>query len=74
MSQFRHEFNSLRRLQLYVGFLNLVNRNVIFTYKLFCIGACIVFGYAAIAHFTDHIIFGVMYHVLFFNDLLLYVL
>ena len=74
MSPLRHALKSLRCLQLYVTFLNLVNRNVIFTFKLFCIGSCIVTGCAAISHFEEYPIFGVMYYVLFFDALRIYVL
>ena len=73
LSQLRHALKSLRRLQLYVTFLNLVNRNVIFTFKLFCIGTCIVSGYAAIAHFEKYPIFGVVFYVIFFDALQIYV-
>ena len=43
-----------------------------FTWKLFCIGTCIVTGYAAIAHFTDYPIFGIMYYAIFFDVLVIY--
>ena len=74
MRQLVGAYNSLRCQQLYVTYVNLVYRNVIFTWKLFCIGSCIVNGYAAIAHFTDDPIFGVMYCVIFFDDFIIYAL
>ena len=49
-----------------------MSQNVIFTCKLFCIGACIVSGYAAIAHFEDYPVYGVMYYVVFFDALQIY--
>ena len=64
----------MRRLQLFVTILNLVNRYLIFTCKLHCIGLAIVTGYAAIAHFTEYPVFGVMYYVIFFDLLLMYAL
>ena len=67
-------YTFLRQLQVYVTFVNLVNRNIIFTWKLFCIATSIVTGYAAIAHFTDFPLFGVMYYVIFFDVLLIYAL
>ena len=52
--------------------LNIVNRNLIFSWKLLCIGICIVTGYAAIAHFEEYPIFGVMYYVMCFEAALVY--
>ena len=49
-----------------------MNQNVIFTWKLVSIGICITNGYAAIAHFRDHPIFGVMYYGIFFDVALFY--
>ena len=42
--------DTLRGIQLYMTLLNVVNRQVIFTWKRVSIGAGIVCGYAAIAH------------------------
>ena len=53
---------------------NLVNRYVIFTWKIICIGATIICGYAAIAHFHEHPVFGVMYYVIFIDLNVIYVL
>ena len=50
----------LRYLQLYVQLLNMVNQDLIFTWKLLSLGMCIVNGYAAISHFGGYPIFGVM--------------
>ena len=52
--------------------LNTVNWNLVFTWKLVCIGAGIVSGYAAIAQFNDHPIFGVMYYVVLVDVVLIY--
>ena len=49
-----------------------MNRNLIFTAKLLCIGGGIFSGYAAIAHFNDHPIFGVMYYIVFLDLVLIY--
>ena len=38
-----------------------MNRNIIFTWKLLSISASIINGYAAVAHFKDHPLFGFMY-------------
>ena len=65
-------YKSLRHLQLFVTFLNLVNQYLILTWKLFCIGLGIASGYAAIAHFTDYPMFGLMYYALFFDVLMFY--
>ena len=67
-------YESLRHLQLFVTSFNVVNRSLIFSWKLFCISTCIVTGYAAIAHFNDYPLFGVMYYVIFFDALLIYTL
>ena len=65
---------SLRRLQLYILLLNIVNRQLIFTWKIVCIGICIVSGYAGIAHFSEHVVFGIMYYALLFEGSLIYTL
>ena len=52
--------------------LNIVHQDLIFTFKLLSLGICIVSGYAAIAHFGDYPIFGVMYCVLFFDSAIIY--
>ena len=74
MSLLQRSYKSIRNLQLFIGLFNQVNRHVIFTGKLLSIGVGITGGYAAIAHFKDYPIFGVMYYVLFVNVLMSYTL
>ena len=62
----------LRCIQLYVTVLNKVNRYLIFTYKVLSLGMTIVSGYAAIAHFRDHPMFGAMFYTLFCDGTLVY--
>ena len=57
---------------MYVTLLNSVNRQLILTSKLFALVSGIFCGYAAIAHFNDHPIFGVMYYVFVINSVLVY--
>ena len=66
--------DSLRHVQLYMTLLNVVNRQLIFSWKLVSIGAGIVTGYAAIVHFGDYPIFGILYCVMLFDDVLIYTL
>ena len=73
MERIWHTYRTLRCLQLYVRILNVVNRNIIFTWKLVCIGVSIMCGYAGIAHFKDHPIFGLMYYVIFLDASLVYI-
>lgn len=48
--------------------LNSVNSyDLIFTWKLMSITMCIVSGFAAVAHFSEHPDFGVMYYVILFD-------
>ena len=47
--------------------MNVINQSLIFTWKLACLGISIITGYAAIAHFDEHPIFGIMYYVIFAN-------
>ena len=63
---------ALRTLQTYIGLLNTVNRNLIFTWKLLCLTTVIICGYGAIAHFGKHPIVGVMYYMLFFDGSFIY--
>ena len=67
-------FNQLRCLQLYILLLNTVNGKLIFTWKLLSLGLSIVSGYAAIAHFKDHLVFGIMYYAIFLDSALIYAL
>ena len=45
---------------------------MIFTWKLLSIGVCIVSGYAAVAHFRDYPVFGLMYYGILFDVALFY--
>ena len=54
--------------------LNNVNQHLIFTWKMLSLGMCISSGYAAIAHFREHPVFGVMYYVMFFEAAVVYML
>ena len=65
-------YQTMRCLQLYITALNVVNRNLIFTAKLVCLGISITCGYAAIAHFSRYPVFGVMYYVICFEPLFAY--
>ena len=69
----RAAYKDLRCLQLYVKLLNTVHENIIFTWKLLSIGASIVCGYAAVAHFQEYPVFGIMYYVMFMDAALIYV-
>ena len=64
----------LKCLQLYVQLVNIVNQDLIFTWKLLSLGVCIASGYAAISHFGDHPVFGIMYCMLFVDSALIYIL
>ena len=61
-------------MQLFIGSFNTANRHFIFTTKLLTISVGIVSGYAAVAHFKDHLISGVMYYVLFIDVSFIYAL
>ena len=74
MAQFEQSFKCIRCLQVYIMCFNVVNRAIIFTWKLLSIGLSIISGYAAIAHFKDHPIFGIMYYVTFIDSSLSYIL
>ena len=67
-------YEGLRCIQLYIGMVNAVNRNLICTWKLLCLGMSIGSGFAAIAHFKDHPVFGAMYYMLFFDCSIFYCL
>ena len=68
----RGSCKALTRLHLYINLLNIVNRHLIFTWKLLSIGLAIISGYAAIAHFSEYPIFGIMYYVLLFDMVFIY--
>ena len=70
----QQDYKSLRCLQLYIQLLNLVNRHLIFTCKVVCLGISITSGYAAIAHFEDHHVYGIMYVVVCLNCIMVYTL
>ena len=72
--QSAQDIRALRELQLYVSFVNEVHSYIIFTFKMYCISLCIVTGYAAVAHFSENHLFGVMYYILFIDCLCLYAL
>ena len=65
-------YKALRSLQLYLTVLNGVNKNLIFTMKVNCLGFSIASGYAALAHFSDQPVFGTMYYVVFVEALFIY--
>ena len=65
-------YRALRCLQLYIKLVNIVHCNLIFTWKLLCIGLGIINGYAAIAHFGEHPIFGVLYYVIWIDCAIIY--
>ena len=68
----RSVYKNLRCLQLYVTMFNELNSYLIFTWKLVSISTCITCGFAAIAHFSDQIVFGIMYYVLLLDAAFLY--
>ena len=72
MATIQEVYKSIRRIQLFICLFNMVNRHVIFTLKLLYIGIAITGGYAAIAHFKDYPIFGIMYYVMFIDVSLIY--
>ena len=73
-SEIGHVYMRLRGLQLYLTALNTVNQHLIFTWKIVSLGMCITCGYAAIAHFQEHPVFGVMYYVMFLEAAPVYML
>ena len=70
----RVAYKTLRCLQLYVGLLNTVHENIIFTWKVVSIAMSITCGYATIAHFQDYPLFGAMYVFIFIDASLIYML
>ena len=65
-------YRHLRCLQIYIQLVNIVNEDLIFTWKLLSLGICITSGYATIAYFSDHPVFGVMYCVMFLDCVIAY--
>ena len=59
-----HECLRLRSIHYSVRLFNFLNRHLIFTMKILCLTLAITDGYAAIAHFSDHLIFGILYYML----------
>ena len=57
---------------MYMTLLNIVSRELIFTWKLLSLGVGIFSGYAAIAHFNHQPVFGVMYYAMLFDCVLIY--
>ena len=62
----------IRNLQLYVKWFNTAHCYLIFLLKLCCITLCILNGYAAIAHFSEHPVFGILYYIMMLDLTLLY--
>lgn len=46
---------------------------MILSWKLISIGVSTISGYAAIAHFRDYPLFGIMYYAAFFDAVLIYI-
>ena len=65
---------SLRCIQLYISIVNAANQALIFTWKLEDIGICIMCGYAAVAHFKEQPVFGILYYLMLLDGMLIYVL
>ena len=65
-------YGSLRHIQLYISVINDVNRYIIFSTKVMLLCVSIGAGYAAIAHFSDYPIFGVMYYIIVIQASFLY--
>ena len=63
---------ALRHLQLYIALLNVVHNHLIFTLKVSCLGMSICGGYAAVAHFSDYPLFGIVYYVVLLETCIFY--
>ena len=72
MDEDEQVYEAIRCLQLYVNIVNIIYRNLVFVWKLVSLGLSITSGYAAIAHFKDHPVFGIMYYVIFIDVSLAY--
>ena len=66
------DYNELRATQVLLWLFNELNCYVIFTFKLFCLTICTTNGYSAVSHFSDNIIFGFMYYVVFITLAVMY--
>ena len=64
-------YKALRCLQIYIRMLHNVNENLVFSYELLSIGACIFSGFASLAHFAKHPVYGMMYFVIFSEMILI---
>ena len=62
----------VRKLQLHVELFNQVHCILIFLLKQTCITLGILNGYAAIAHFSEHPVLGMLYYVVLLNVVLQY--
>ena len=67
-------YKCLRHIQLYVCITNLINCFIIFSWKVVCMTVCTGAGYAAIAHFNDHPLFGVMYYCILLDCSYVYIM
>src|SRR5215211_6582887 len=70
----RDTVKELRMLQLYLAWVNTAHRYIIFAWKICCISITVLSGYGAIAHFSEHKVFGVMFYVIFVDILVFYCL
>ena len=68
----RRHYMALRCIQLYTRLLNVLNADIIFTWKLLCLGLSAVCGFAAVAYFSVHPVFGLMYYAMFFDTSFIY--
>ena len=55
----RGYYRALRSLQTYIGLLNVVNRKLVFTWKL-------------LSHFSEHPLFGIVLYMIFFQGSFIY--
>ena len=66
------DMKRLRCLQLHVQLFNEAHSYIIFVLKSLCLSLCILNGYAAIAHFSEHPVFSIMYCIVWPSLLTLY--
>ena len=74
VATFQRAYKSIQSLQIFILLFNMVNRHVIFAEKLLSIVCSVTGGYAAIAHFKIHPIFGITYFILFIEASMIYML
>ena len=72
LKQARSDLHFLRKLQLHIKNVNTVYCNIIFSWKLVSITLCILTGWAAIAHFADNPIFGILYYAVWVDIFFFY--